>query len=465
MRISIVQESVYGASVFVEAHHPTTNANGLVSIEIGSGTVAHGDMASIDWMDGPYFLKTETDPTGGTNYSITGISQILSVPYALHAKSAEMLTTAIEETDPVFTAWDRSEGIVITEAQISDLQAYLTEEVDPMFAAWDKSEGIVITESQISDLKAYLTEETQHLADVLALGRDAGGLNITNLADPANAQDASTKAYVDKVGQEALDAAEVLLARIEALEEDLLLASGFADPRDNNRYQVVRIGEQLWMAENLRYLPSVVGPDAESENSPHYYVYGYDGTSLSEAKTTENYRNYGVLYNWPAAMAGASSSDINPSGVQGVCPPGWHLPSFAEWSQLIAYLFDQGTPNTNVPNGAGNALKSCRGVDSPLGGDCNTTDHPRWNRSTNNYGRDKFGFAALPGGSLHPQYADYTGKGVHGFWWSTTEVSDGFAYPIWISLQFGLLGSVSNIQKSYGLSVRCVRDDVRTEGD
>ncbi|MBX7203994.1 MAG: tail fiber domain-containing protein [Bacteroidia bacterium] len=86
MRISIIQGSLFGASVYVETQTPATNANGLISIEIGSGTPVNGTMAAINWANGPYFIKTETDPTGGTNYTITGTSQLLSVPYALYAK-------------------------------------------------------------------------------------------------------------------------------------------------------------------------------------------------------------------------------------------------------------------------------------------------------------------------------------------------------------------------------------------
>lgn len=85
MRISILQTTATGTAVYVETQRPTTNANGLVSIEIGAGTVVTGTFAGIDWSAGPYFIKTETDPAGGTSYSITGTSQLLSVPYALSA--------------------------------------------------------------------------------------------------------------------------------------------------------------------------------------------------------------------------------------------------------------------------------------------------------------------------------------------------------------------------------------------
>lgn len=89
MRISILQTTPSGTAVYIETQTPTTNANGLVSIEIGGGTVVAGNFANINWANGPYFVKTETDPAGGTSYSITGTSQLLSVPYALHAKNTD----------------------------------------------------------------------------------------------------------------------------------------------------------------------------------------------------------------------------------------------------------------------------------------------------------------------------------------------------------------------------------------
>ena len=89
MQISILQGSASGTAVYVETQTPNTNINGLVSIEIGSGTFVNGAFNTIDWSSGLYFIKTETDPTGGINYTITGTSQLMSVPYALHANTAD----------------------------------------------------------------------------------------------------------------------------------------------------------------------------------------------------------------------------------------------------------------------------------------------------------------------------------------------------------------------------------------
>jgi Protein of unknown function (DUF1566) len=105
MQISVLQGSASGTAVYVETQTPTSNANGLISIEIGGSdaVIVSGDFSIIDWSNGVYFIKTQTDPTGGANYTITGTSQLLSVPYALHAKTAETLTVPFVEVDGSIT--------------------------------------------------------------------------------------------------------------------------------------------------------------------------------------------------------------------------------------------------------------------------------------------------------------------------------------------------------------------------
>ncbi|WP_167606277.1 DUF1566 domain-containing protein [Maribellus sediminis] len=120
MQISILEGSIYGASIYVETQTATTNSNGLVSIQIGSedANVMNGVFSDIDWSKGTYIIKTQTDPTGGTNYTITGTSQLLSVPYALYAKTAETVTGGISEADPLYA---ESEAAKITASDITNL--------------------------------------------------------------------------------------------------------------------------------------------------------------------------------------------------------------------------------------------------------------------------------------------------------------------------------------------------------
>jgi len=110
--------------------------------------------------------------------------------------------------------------------------------------------------------------------------------------------------------------------KIDSNEESVFEAT--VDSRDNNSYRVVRIGNQIWTAENSKYLPSVVGPATVSETVPYYYIYDYDGTDVTTAKAQANYKTYGVLYNWKAATT--------------ACPIGWHLPSDNEYKTLEKYL-------------------------------------------------------------------------------------------------------------------------------
>ena len=111
MQISILQGAESGTEVYAETQTPTTNSNGLVSIEIGEGTVEGGDFKAIDWSDGPYFIKTETDPDGGTNYTITGTSQLLSVPYALHARTTESVPTGNQIGEMQY--WDGTDWVAV----------------------------------------------------------------------------------------------------------------------------------------------------------------------------------------------------------------------------------------------------------------------------------------------------------------------------------------------------------------
>jgi uncharacterized protein (TIGR02145 family) len=205
------------------------------------------------------------------------------------------------------------------------------------------------------------------------------------------------------------------------------------DTRDNNIYKTVTIDSQTWMAENLKFLPSVSNHYEGSDSSPYYYVYDYQDGDVTEAKTKTNYQIYGVLYNWPAAMAGASSSDTNPSGIQGACPAGWHLPSDAEWTQLTNFL----------------------GVVSIAGGKMKETGTTHW-KYPNEGATNERGFTALPGGYRSAYYYFYY-IGEYGFWWSATQGDYNSVYRRYLGYNYSDIGrNIDN--KDDGYSVRCVKD-------
>ena len=98
IKISILQGTANGTAVYAETHSPLTNANGLATLEIGGGTLLSGNFATINWANGPYFVKTETDLNGGVNYTITSTTQLLSVPYALYSNTVSSSVSQTGDT-------------------------------------------------------------------------------------------------------------------------------------------------------------------------------------------------------------------------------------------------------------------------------------------------------------------------------------------------------------------------------
>ncbi len=195
--------------------------------------------------------------------------------------------------------------------------------------------------------------------------------------------------------------------------------TNFTDARDGNQYQTVQIGNQCWMKENLKWLPNVRSSANGSNVSPHYYVYGYQGTSVSAAKATTNYQTYGVLYNWPAASI--------------ACPAGWHLPTDNEWTILIDYL----------------------GGSSVAAGKMKTTGTTYWN-SPNTGATNSSGFSGLPGG-LRDSNGSFSTLGNVGHWWSSTEYLSTLAWYRYLAYN-GTNVTRNDIHRELGFSVRCVRD-------
>ncbi len=272
----------------------------------------------------------------------------------------------------------------------------------------------------------------------------SGSRTNTITMNPTNDLEAGTSYYVLIDADAFADNAGNSFAGISgvtgwAFTTDGIITGSFTDTRDGTVYKTVTIGGQVWMAENLKYLPSVVGSGTGSYTTPYYYVYGYSGTNVAEAKATTNYTAYGVLYNWEAAKA--------------ACPPGWHLPTDAEWTAMENYLADNGFNYDGTTGGTGGKIAKSLGSASGWRSSSNTgtvgnTDYPEY--------RNKSGFTALPGGYRNfPGAFDFIGG--RGYWWSATE---HYAFLAWYRyMNF----SSSHVHRSYddvtiGFSVRCVRD-------
>ncbi len=212
---------------------------------------------------------------------------------------------------------------------------------------------------------------------------------------------------------------------------------------DGNSYDAVQIGNQVWMAENLRttkYADGTTIPMGSTYSLTDPYRYAPNNE-------TSNVASYGYLYNWPAVMHGTSGSENNPSGVQGICPTGWHVPSDAEWTELTNYMKTQ-----PAYMASGNADHLSKALAATWGwSSASATDAPGNDPTTNN----ATGFSALPAGCYYDGNYSHFGYGAD--FWSATESNDGYAYFRYLHYY---LASVYryHLDKDSGFSVRCVRD-------
>jgi len=189
LQVTIEQGTAGGAAVYVETFTPTTNANGLVTLEIGTGNIVSGDITTIDWENGPYFIKTETDPTGGTSYSLAGTTELMSVPYALHARKAAIADSVVGgtiESDPVFIA-SPAGGISGSDISNWNLDTSITNEIQILSISND---SIYLSDGGFAVLPVAVnndndsTNEIQQLIssnDTLYLNNGGGFVTFTNL--------------------------------------------------------------------------------------------------------------------------------------------------------------------------------------------------------------------------------------------------------------------------------------------
>lgn len=211
---------------------------------------------------------------------------------------------------------------------------------------------------------------------------------------------------------------------------------------DGNKYDAVKIGDQVWMASNLK--------------TKHFA----DGTEIPESKTTDltsamryepkcsnsQLNDFGYLYNWEAAVKGTKISTTSTEKVQGVCPDGWHIPTLTEWKSLISYLesdkkYQSGDSCANI----GKALASQSNWKS-----CGTA-HSVGNRPASN---NATGFTAMPAGTY---FGTNFSTGEYAYFWSATPYDSTYAYGTYLFYRF-TNATTSFANKGDGFSVRCVKD-------
>lgn len=213
---------------------------------------------------------------------------------------------------------------------------------------------------------------------------------------------------------------------------------------DGNSYHTVQIGSQCWLKENLRTTHYANGDAIPYANSDYDYnnPYYYRNTNVDETV-------YGLYYNWPAVMNGAASSESNPSGVQGVCPDGWHVPSTTEWNQLFTFVSSDNSYWCDD-----NSESIVKALASPMGWNsywysCGVGNDPSTNNST--------GFSAVPSGyrSSGEYYYDVS---VCTHFWTSTRCYDWSAYRVYFCYDWTGGVSVNYNDNCYARSVRCVRN-------
>lgn len=248
------------------------------------------------------------------------------------------------------------------------------------------------------------------------------------------------------------DAEEMLQARFRAGEFD-----GRPCPDaptvtdiDGNTYTTVQIGCQCWMRENLRTTryadgtPVPFDTSKYSDYEPYRYYPNHDKRYVAA---------YGYLYNWSAVMGKEKPSDANPSGVQGICPDGWHLPSMPEFNDLELHVssIDRYVCD-NEASHIGKALADTSSWDDFHSNESHLLHSPGHDRASNN----ATGFSALPAGDVIGGPENYFYQSA--YFWTSSEFSSFQAPYRYVDHDMPVFGINYNSHKRTGRSVRCVKN-------
>lgn len=328
--------------LYSDRHNVTTNTQGLATINIGTGTKVSGNWSNITWTGGEHFIETDIDPNGGTNYTLINKQSITSVPYALYAEKAANsfsgkysdLTGKPSIRDTIFkyvttnnylTKDSITGGTTLTIHGISGITANsLTINGEETWQKWPSlQKGICYSNTgpPTYNDKRLTCETASNTFSCTISGLTAGttyhirAYALTTAGIVYSAETTVTTVFLPN-----------------------LCTTRLVSDREGNTYNTVQIGGQCWLRENLR---STRFSDGNNIRAPSEQEYTY---KQSQYVPDDSLITYGLLYSPHAIMNGDSSSSATPSGVQGICPAGWHLPSSNEWETLNSATGD------NVPS-------------------------------------------------------------------------------------------------------------------
>ena len=472
MRLSILQGSASGTAVYVETQKPVTNANGLLSIEIGNGAVVSGIFLSIDWSDGPYFIKTETDPSGGTNYTITGTSQLLSVPYALHAKTAETLTGTISETDPVYSVSDAAMITATDIAKLGSLSGTNTGDQDLSALASKAALGDSTAQlrSEIPDANNFLTTETD---PVVSEKFDFTGAAIGDLlqfngttwvkltpdyisdytvteSDVTNHQAALsiTESQIsDLQGYLEVETDPTVLQGAQTGEMQYWNGTAWITLPPGNEGQVLTMSNGLPAWGTIQGVPPVQAPtDVYNPVTGKVWMDRNLGASQVATSSTDA-EAYGHLFQWGRAADGHESrSSGTTSTVSSSDTPG-----HGNFITINSDPYDWRSPQNN------NLWQGVSGTNNPCPNGYRLPTKAEWDAERATWSSDDAAgaFASplkLPVGGVRIYDGSFLHVGANGYYWSGT-VSSHLAN----FLSNNLVGGNTDVRVS-GMSVRCIKE-------
>lgn len=422
LKMSIRAGAVDGEVVYAETHDVISNSMGLVNLKLGMGNALTGEFPEISWGTSKHFLETAVDLDGAGEFQVMGVTQFMSVPYALFSGvAAGVITMTTEERDQIDIP---QVGMQIYNTTTNCLNYYtgtswyaLCGECTPPNQANAGPDQLNVTTSSVT-----LTANEPQNADGLWTidGGSLGGF--------ANPSDPNTTFYGSS--GETYFLTWNITNDCGSTNDEVKISFGtfawscgqiYVDSRDGQAYPTVQVGDQCWMAKNMN-----IGDKSVSQDDNELIEkYCYDALE-------SNCDEYGGLYEWDEMMQYSTEP-----GLQGICPTGWILPTSDEWSTLVAFLGGEGF--------AGGPLKEAG------------TSH--W-FSPNAGATNSSGFTALPGGYRTP-FGGFSYMGVQHIAWLSNQNDASTSTRVILSKDiYGVI--TDSYDKNYAYSVRCMKGETQT---